>query len=756
MALITNNISGSSAGGWRLGLTGTVAIANPGVNAFPAMPGSDVSFFVSGAIDGKANGSQTVSVFGGDAVVSGSLTVGTGSITITSNEIKFLGGAARIVSGSGGLTFFDSSNVGGKTLTDLAAGGGGGGGGPFTEASNVAAYTTSSIAIGYAGAASARASDLFFYVSGSTDNTKNALFEGNVVTSGSLSVMSNQISGSTGGNITLQSSGDVAIAGDLTVTGNDIKSSTATALTLAGTQVTAQGNLIVKGDLYISGTTTTIDSTVVEIQDPVIGLGFASGSVAGPVGDRGFIGGLSGENSVAMFWDESADGFAVARTNTVPGDAPVAVVDYQTFRVGKLELGGGTNAYVTSSVGSDLTVFSTGDNRVVSTTGVVVLSGSTGKGTSFEIGGVQFAELKDSAANVQFGAVGGKQITLSGSIVSLNTGGSVNVLQNGSRIGQLVGIVGNNFKVQAMDTAGATKVLVLTGSTLDLGAHSGGINLNFADTSRGVFSYSSNNLQFGSTAGVQLTLSGANGAQLIHGTPGLTFIKDFGTPGYLVVEGDGNDARLRATADLVLRADGNDIKFNNGTQTVLTLTTAGNNANFQGASNQQVNIGSVGSGGMTVSGSTITANAGVGGFVFQKDGVTELLVNAAGSTTTISGSAAQSVTLAAGTGATTLSLSGSLVVLSGSGIAMVQNTTKISEIATVDTRTGFFPGADVSFDLGGPSRRWANIYTGDLHLKNERGDYTLIEEEDFLTIRFNKSGKRYKFLLEPVPELDEK
>ena len=158
---------------------------------------------------------------------------------------------------------------------------------------------------------------------------------------------------------------------------------------------------------------------------------------------------------------------------------------------------------------------------------------------------------------------------------------------------------------------------------------------------------------------------------------------------------------------------------------------------------------------MTISGSVVTANAGVGGFIFQKDGVAELLVNASGSTTTISGSGNQNVTLAAGTGATTLEMSGSTTQLRGSVITMFQNTTKISEVATVDARTGFFPGADSSFDLGGPNRRWAHIYTGDLHLRNERGDYTLIEEPDFLSVRFNKNGKRYKFLLERVPELDE-
>lgn len=66
------------------------------------------------------------------------------------------------------------------------------------------------------------------------------------------------------------------------------------------------------------------------------------------------------------------------------------------------------------------------------------------------------------------------------------------------------------------------------------------------------------------------------------------------------------------------------------------------------------------------------------------------------------------------------------------------------------------PDGNRTRNLGSDSARFANIYTGDLHLRNERGDYTLIEEEDCLTIRFNKNGKRYKFVLEPAPEFDEK
>jgi len=60
------------------------------------------------------------------------------------------------------------------------------------------------------------------------------------------------------------------------------------------------------------------------------------------------------------------------------------------------------------------------------------------------------------------------------------------------------------------------------------------------------------------------------------------------------------------------------------------------------------------------------------------------------------------------------------------------------------------PDADNIRNVGSPSRRWANVYTGDLHLKNDKGDWTLIEDEDFLTLRNNKSGKRFKIVMEAI------
>ena len=79
--------------------------------------------------------------------------------------------------------------------------------------------------------------------------------------------------------------GDLIVGGDLQVLGNDIKSSSnAVAITLNGADVTIQGNLTV------SGTTSTTNSTVTTYDDPVLELGTVSGGAptSATTGDRGF------------------------------------------------------------------------------------------------------------------------------------------------------------------------------------------------------------------------------------------------------------------------------------------------------------------------------------------------------------------------------------------------------------------------------------------------------------------------------------
>ena len=64
------------------------------------------------------------------------------------------------------------------------------------------------------------------------------------------------------------------------------------------------------------------------------------------------------------------------------------------------------------------------------------------------------------------------------------------------------------------------------------------------------------------------------------------------------------------------------------------------------------------------------------------------------------------------------------------------------------------PGTDLGSDLGSSTRRFGNIYTGDLHLRNERGNWTIVEEPDYLCVINNLTGKKFKMALIPLDDED--
>ena len=64
--------------------------------------------------------------------------------------------------------------------------------------------------------------------------------------------------------------------------------------------------------------------------------------------------------------------------------------------------------------------------------------------------------------------------------------------------------------------------------------------------------------------------------------------------------------------------------------------------------------------------------------------------------------------------------------------------------------SAFYPSVDNQNDLGSIALRFRNIYTGDLNLQNDRGDWTLIEEQDFISFRNNKTGRRFRMIMEDI------
>ena len=79
-------------------------------------------------------------------------------------------------------------------------------------------------------------------------------------------------------------------------------------------------------------------------------------------------------------------------------------------------------------------------------------------------------------------------------------------------------------------------------------------------------------------------------------------------------------------------------------------------------------------------------------------------------------------------------------------------TTALSVTGSISSKGNILPDTSLECNLGSPENRWQNVYTMDLHLANDRGNWTVIEEENYLTLRNNKNGKRYKLVMEELPE----
>lgn len=114
-------------GGNKIFTTSSVSIDSQG--RFADAIGTDTYFFVSGTrgINSGTANARRIAVFGGDVRISGSLTVGTGSATLTDNDLQFGDFGTRIERQGADMKFFDTNNPSGRTLTSMGSGGSGGG-----------------------------------------------------------------------------------------------------------------------------------------------------------------------------------------------------------------------------------------------------------------------------------------------------------------------------------------------------------------------------------------------------------------------------------------------------------------------------------------------------------------------------------------------------------------------------------------------------------------------------------------------------
>jgi len=692
MALV-GNISGSGGTSNTVGITGSLIIANPGINTFPSFPGSDVTLFVSGNISAKPSSSPDYSVrgttvFGGDVVISGTLFGGSplyiGSpITasagfsipsttafiadggLTGSLQQTAGGVSYLVAGSN-ITIVSQSN-GQVRISSTAAGGGGSGANFFYDTDgNAKVYTTGSVAFVGTGAdysnnifsPTDKGTDLFFYVSGSTAaGSDSALFGGRLITSGTIAVKDSfgRPAVSLGNAGVISGSGAIFVGGDINVAG-DIVADTAESKTIFGT--------IGANTLTLGQNTSTV-------------------AVAGNLDTNGtanIAGAITLDGAGAQTITQTGTGdLTITSTNGQVIIEGTAFDNNNVTIAGNLTVRGTTVAVDTTNlrVKDPIVLIGSGSNAADSKSVIAFASGSSGGTNSLVFGAAGVVGgnfLAAAQADVQDGAIG---------IGSLSLTNYVPVRASAFQLGGIAAAA-SSFASSSLGTD-----LILSGTT--------GMTLGSS-----LFSFQRTDTTF-------LTLNSnapLNTIQINAGGSGFTTANVLNTiVTTLNLAGAGTDISIGSTS-------GNAYIKN------ATLWLSGN---------------VVAAGDISVNGGDITTSAST----FNLVNGTATTVNFAGAATNV------------GIGA-----SGGLTVVSGS--LTVNGNTTLGD-ATTDTVTytaraasNFLPSADVTYDLGSPALRWKNMYTGDLHLRNDRGSWTIIEEADYLSITNNLDGRRYKFVLQEI------
>ena len=181
-----------------------------------------------------------------------------------------------------------------------------------------------------------------------------------------------------------------------------------------------------------------------------------------------------------------------------------------------------------------------------------------------------------------------------------------------------------------------------------------------------------------------------------------------------------------------------------------TITMAGFSVDADGDTSVKSLVSTAGIEGTTISGSGDFTSAGAGTFA------TGLTVTSGGGTITAGGltvsagtTAVQALTATTATFSSTLTANGNVDLGSDTSDSVTFNGLLDSDI--VPDATGN------SRKLGSSTSKFSavyatNVYTGDMHLKNERGDWTIFEESDHLRIRNNATGQTFKMAMTPIEE----
>jgi len=286
---LTGSFTGSFVGDGA-GLTGVTATPTFPTTALPDITNSTTTkFFINDDAGNATSGNKQIT-YGNlltDLAGTNLAVESTDSLTLASTITGLTSVSATSFSGSFSGSFQgDGSNLTGIAAT-LAVSGSDGSNGTVDLKTQALTITGTS-------------NEIETSVSGQTVTIG---LPNDVTIGGDLTVSGNDIKMNGGTTaLTFSGTGDVEVAGDLKVGGNDIKASdNTTAITLNGANVT------IAGDLTVNGTTTTIDTTNLIVEDKF--ALFASGSDTNT--DGGIIVQQGASEGYALGVDASANRWAL-------------------------------------------------------------------------------------------------------------------------------------------------------------------------------------------------------------------------------------------------------------------------------------------------------------------------------------------------------------------------------------------------------------------------------------------------------------
>ena len=204
-------------------------------------------------------------------------------------------------------------------------------------------------------------------------------------------------------------------------------------------------NVTITGNLTVNGTTTTVSSTNTTLADSLLELNSGAGSNAN---DSGIIieRGSTGDNAIVM-WDESADKFVVA-TTTATADSTGNISHTKADFEGA-EIKGSTGNFVSTGVGTVLTVSGTGDSSSAGPD-LVIKRNSSSPADNDSLGGVVFKGENSADQAVTYGKIMANALDVT----------------DGTEDGQLDFKVVTNGSTATVATLDATKLFLNTGTDI--------------------------------------------------------------------------------------------------------------------------------------------------------------------------------------------------------------------------------------------------------------------------------------------------